>query len=107
MRDLRGGLEVGRKGDGVVRSQEPDGLGQPNSVGLQARRSTRQLVQRPLISRTLWLDPSLAVCCGQGPLNNAALTGGCRNSVQHEVSAVPGTRPLHRKCSDTAVNNSA
>lgn len=81
--------------------------GQPNSVALQARRSTRQLVQRPPISRTLWLDPSLVMCRGQGPLNNAALTGGCGNSVQHEVSAVLHTRPLHRKCSDMAVNNSA
>lgn len=107
MRDLRGGLEVGRKGDGVVRSREPYGLGQPNSVGLQARRSTRQLVQRPPISRTLWLYPSLAVCCGQGPLNNVVLTGGCSKSVQHEVTTVLGTRPLHRKCSDMAVSNSA
>ena len=71
MGDIRGGSEqaghemesseAGRWG-----SREP--LSQVGLTGeASGQEDTGRLGPRPLISRTLWPDPSLAVCRGQGP----------------------------------------
>lgn len=62
------------------------------------------LVQRPQFpGHCGWSLPSCVPCTR--PFNKHTLTGGCKKSVQPEVSAVPSTRPRHGQCPDVAVHS--